>query len=83
MKKFALLVVALVVILFSLGATQEQSLIMPVLVKLKFEFVPPLDGRVGGPMEFKVTKETLEYLKALRAKGKVIILDNDGSVRIQ
>ncbi len=83
MKKFALLAVILMGIVFSLGATQEQSLVMSVLTALKFEFVPPPDGRIGGPMEFKITKKTIKFLDDLRARGKVLVIENDGSLRIK
>lgn len=83
MKKFALLAVVVVAVVCSLGATLQQATISPVLTTLKFEHVPPPDKKVGGPMEFKVTKETLDYLRELREGQKTIVIESDGKVGIK
>ncbi|MBU4273392.1 MAG: hypothetical protein KKE86_09810 [Planctomycetes bacterium] len=83
MKKFALFAVVLIAVVCSLGATRKQATISPVLTSLKFEYAPPPDKRVGGPMEFKVTKETIDYLKELKEGGKTIVIDGDGNVEIK
>ena len=83
MKKFALLAVVVVAVVCSLGATLQQATISPVLTTLKFEHVPPPDKKGGGPMEFKVTKETLDYLRELREGQKTIVIESDGKVGIK
>lgn len=44
-------------------ATEKQGTIGPALESLKFKYVAPSDGTVGGDMEYHVTRETLQYLR--------------------
>lgn len=57
------------------AATQAQATVSGVLDELKFEFVPPKDGTVGGPQEYVVTKETIPFLRR-----KTFWLKGDGSI---
>ncbi len=83
MKKLALIFVVLVGVAVSIAATREQATIAPVLQALKLQYVLPADRRVGGPMEYRVTDETIEYLKALKDDGKSIVLQPDGSIAVK
>jgi len=58
------------------GATEDQALIGAALEDLKFKFVQPADGRVGGPQQYQVTAATLKFL----TKGKRFWVKADGSV---
>ncbi|MCE9607617.1 MAG: hypothetical protein K8U03_22245 [Planctomycetia bacterium] len=57
------------------AATKEQSLIGDALQKLKFKYVQPTNGKVGGDQEYEVTHETIRHLR-----GSRFWLLGDGSI---
>ncbi len=83
MKRFVLLGIVLLAVVCALGATEQQATISPVMEALKFEYVAPPDGKVGGPMEYKVTKDTLKYLTQLKKNKKTIVITSKGEVEIK
>lgn len=60
--------------------TEAESLVSAALSALKFEQLPNDPKRIGSPPKFKVTKETIEYLKGI--EGKTITIEGDGSVKV-
>jgi hypothetical protein len=64
-----------------LAITQDQARVIPVLKTLKLEAIP--SKLIGGPQKYKVTKETIELLQDALDEGKVIVLQNDGSIAIE
>lgn len=71
--------------IFSVGTvfaiTQDQARVIPVLKTLKLELIP--SKVIGGPQKYKVTKETMELLQEALDEGKVVVLQNDGSITIE
>lgn len=63
------------------AVTEVQSGIMGALEKLKMTLVK--SKVIGGPQKFKITKETIELLKKSMDEGKVIVVDGDGSLKIE
>jgi hypothetical protein len=61
--------------------TEDQAKVIPVLETLQLE--PVKSKVIGGPQKFKVTKKTLDLLKKAMDDGHVIILDNDGTIKIE
>ncbi len=58
------------------AATLVQSEINEIFTKsLKLELVPPANGKVGGPMTYKVTEKSLKQIGELK---KPIEVDNAG-----
>jgi hypothetical protein len=87
MKKFAC---GLFVITAMLGATlgamfitQHAGLVSAALTTLKFEPLPGNPQLVGAPPQLKVTKATIDYLQKLQTQGKIIEVQNDGSLKIK
>ncbi|HUY89038.1 MAG TPA: hypothetical protein VMV10_09910 [Pirellulales bacterium] len=81
MRMLASCVVAIAAI-GSMGAyfsTEDESTVMGALEALKYEHVPNQDN-IGGPADFKVTEETIDYLESLRKDGKTVTVDSEGTV---
>ena len=83
MKKLAIVAMVLVGVAVSLGITQMQAVVSPVLFDLKFEEVPPPDGIVGAPPKFKVTQATLDYLTELKEDGTIITVGGNGQIKVE
>jgi hypothetical protein len=58
--------------------TEKQGMVCPAIEELKLEAVK--SKVIGGPQRYKVTKATIDYLQKLMKEGKVIIVNNDGSI---
>jgi len=82
MRRLSLLVVVAVAAL-AMGITREQSLVSGVLTTLKFESVKAEGGLIGGPQKFKITKESIDYLAKLLEDGNTLVIENNGSVKIE
>ena len=80
MKRIACLVVACAAITL-MGLTEKQATVAPALETLKLEKVP--SDVIGGPMSYKVTKKTIEHLEHLMKEGKVLVLENDGALKVK
>lgn len=65
----------------ALAITENQAIVMPVLQSLKFEPIP--SKVLGGPQKFKITKATIEHLQKALDDGSVIIVQNNGSIKIE
>ena len=81
---FAALVVAMIG--FSLGAmfiTQNAGLVSAALMQLKFEELPGNPKLIGAPPQLKVTKETIDFLTKIQKDGKIVEVENDGSLKIK
>ena len=83
MKKFV--VPALLLGLVCAGSlyaiTKDQATVIPVLETLQ---LAPIKSKViGGPQKFKVTQKTIDLLQKTMDDGHVIILGNDGSIKIE
>ena len=63
--------------------SQHQAIVEGALTELKLKQLPGPPGIVGGPAQFKVTKETIAYLQKLQKQGKVIEARPDGSIHIK
>ena len=61
--------------------TENQGMVCPAIEKLKLEVVK--SKVIGGPQRYKVTKATIDYLQKLMKEGKVIVVNNDGSLTIE
>ncbi len=77
-------VVALLVLGMNIGtaeaATKVQAAVGGILEEeLKLELVPPADGRVGGPMTYKVTDKTIKQLQEMKEPIKVKNVDEDSA----
>jgi hypothetical protein len=86
MKKFAWIFLVLVALGTSFGAmfiTENAGLLSAALKELKFEALPGNPKMVGAPPQFKVTNDTLDFLKKLEKDGKVVEIENDGSVKVK
>ena len=86
MKKVAWIFLLLVALGTSVGAmfiTENAGLLSAALKDLKFEALPGNPKMVGAPPQFKVTNDPLDFLKKLEKDGKVIEIENDGSVKIK
>lgn len=86
MRKFvSTIALGSLVTLVSVGVayaiTEDQAKVMPVLETLNLELVK--SKVIGGPQKYKVTQKTLDLLKKTMDDGHVIILDNDGTIKIQ
>ncbi|MEX2112260.1 MAG: hypothetical protein WD845_03700 [Pirellulales bacterium] len=83
-RVLSLLVVAAA--LSTMGAaywiSQDAALVSGALTELKFESVRAKSGLIGGPPKFRVTKDTIKYLKTLLNEGKTIEVQNNGAVKI-
>ena len=81
------LCIALVIAIgLSLGAmfiTEHAGLVSAALTQLKFEAQPGNPKLIGAPPQLKVTKATIEYLQKLQADGKIVEVENDGSLKIK
>jgi hypothetical protein len=62
--------------------TQDEALVSSSLTALKFESLPGKPGVVGSPPKYKVTKQTIEHLEKLLKEGKIIEVQNNGSLKI-
>jgi hypothetical protein len=89
MKKSAVIVMATLVMVtigVSLGAmfiTEHAGLVSGALQELKFEVQPGNPKLIGAPPQLKVTKATIEYLLKLQNGGKIVEVQNDGSLKIK
>ncbi len=86
MKKFAACVLAFAVVVVSVGAmyiTENAGLVGGALKELKFDQLPGNPKLIGAPPEFKVTKETIDFLTKLQKDGKTIAVQNDGSIKLK
>jgi hypothetical protein len=61
--------------------TEKQGIVAPAMEELKLELVK--SKVIGGPQRYKVTKATIDHLQKLMKEGKVIVLNNDGSLTIE
>jgi hypothetical protein len=61
--------------------TEKQGIVAPALEELKLQLVP--SKVIGGPQRYTVTKATIDHLQKLMKEGKVIVLNNDGSLTIE
>jgi len=85
-KKLIGVLFVCVVVASSMGAmfiTENAGLTSAALKDLKFEAIPGNPKLVGAPPQFKVTKETIEHLQKMQKDGKVIEVQNDGSLKIK
>ena len=62
-----------------MASTQNASLVEAALQTLKFEELPHAPGVMGEPPKFKVTHETIRFLRLDRN----ITVNNDGSVTVK
>ncbi len=89
MKKLsgvALAIVAVSTLGITLGAmfiTQNAGLVSAALQQLKFEELPGNPKLIGAPPQLKVTKETIDFLVKLQKDGKLVEVENDGSLKIK
>ncbi len=60
--------------------TQNQALVAPSLVALKFEHVP--SKVIGGPQEYAVTQATIDLLTRLMKEKKHVTLENNGALTV-
>jgi hypothetical protein len=67
----------------SVLSTQAQAAVMSALGELRFTLVLANDGKAGGPIRYKVTRETVRHLNALVADGAIIVIDSQGKVTIE
>jgi hypothetical protein len=67
----------------SVLSTQAQAAVMSALGELRFTLVLANDGKAGGPVRYKVTKETVRHLNALIADGTTIAIDSQGKITIE
>jgi hypothetical protein len=89
MKALRRLPLAIVIIL-TLGVlsgamfiTENAGLVSAALTELKFEAQPGNPKLIGAPPQLKVTKGTIEYLMKLQKEGKIVEVENDGSLKIK
>jgi hypothetical protein len=78
--------VVILTIGFSLGSmfiTEHAGLVSAALVELKFEAQPGNPKMIGAPPQLKVTKTTIDYLMKLQKDGKIVEVENDGSLKIK
>jgi hypothetical protein len=86
MKRFSIVVMLLLILGSVLGAmfiTQNAGLVGAALKELKFEALPANPQMVGAPPQFKVTNDTLNFLKKLGQENKIIEVQNDGSLKVK
>jgi hypothetical protein len=79
-------VLAVIAIGLSLGAmfiTEHAGLVSAALTQLKLEALPGNPKLIGAPPQLKVTKATIEYLQKLETDGKIVEVENDGSLKIK
>ena len=79
-------VVVMVTLALSLGAmfiTEHAGLVSAALTQLKLEAQPGNPKLIGAPPQLKVTKATIEYLQKLATDGKIVEVENDGSLKIK
>jgi hypothetical protein len=60
--------------------SETQAIVQSGLADLKFESVKQPGGLIGAPSHFKITKQTLEHLRALMKEGKQITVEADGKL---
>ena len=61
--------------------TEAQSYVSGALDNLKFELLP--SGVVGGPQKYRVTQATVNHMQKLMRENRSVIVQNDGSIKIQ
>lgn len=61
--------------------TEAQSYVTGALDSLRFEIVP--SGVVGGPQKYRVTQATVNHMQKLMRENRSVIVQNDGSIKIQ
>jgi hypothetical protein len=89
MKKLsgvALAIGAVLTVGMLLGAmfiTQNAGLVSAALQQLKFEELPGNPKLIGAPPQLKVTKETIDFLIKIQKDGKLVEVENDGSLKIK
>jgi hypothetical protein len=59
-------------------ATLNQAIVSGVLTTLKLESVPANPPIMGGPQEWEVTKETVDFIKSM--EGKSFVVNSDGEM---
>lgn len=59
-------------------ATRDQALVSGAISELKLELIEENPQILGGPMKYRVTKETLKFLT-----DKTVTVEPDGSLKIQ
>ena len=59
-------------------ATQNQALVSTALQQLKLNPIPAEGGKVGGPQQFQITKETAAFVK--EAEGKIFVVTSTGEL---
>jgi hypothetical protein len=86
MKKLFIIVFVLAVVGGSVGAmyiTENAGLVSGALRDLKFELQPGSPRLIGAPPQMKVTKATIDYLQQLMKDGKIVEVQNDGSIKVK
>jgi hypothetical protein len=89
MKKLsgvALAIGAVLTVGMLLGAmfiAQNAGLVSAALQQLKFEELPGNPKLIGAPPQLKVTKETIDFLVKIQKDGKLVEVENDGSLKIK
>ena len=61
--------------------TEAQSFVTGALDDLKFELVP--SRVVGGPQKYRVTQATVNHLQKLMKENRSVVVENNGSIKIQ
>lgn len=74
-------VFGLVCVTTAYAITEAQSHVIPALEALKLK--PVKSEVIGGPQKFKVTKETLDFLNKAMKDGKSIVVEGDGSIKVE
>jgi hypothetical protein len=86
MRKLAAAVLVCVAVGAAVGAmyiTENAGLVSGALQDLKFEQLPGNPKMIGAPPQLKVTKATIEYLQKLQKEGKIVEVQNNGSVVVR
>ena len=86
LRRLSLEMVVILAIGFSLGAmfiTEHAGLVSAALTELKFEAQPGNPKLIGAPPQLKATKATIDYLQKLQRDGKIVEVENDGSLKIK
>jgi hypothetical protein len=64
-------------------SSQAQAAVMSALGELRFSLVLANDGKAGGPVRYKVTRETVRHLNSLVNDGTTVVIDSQGKVTME
>lgn len=86
MRRMVLVSAALAAVFLSSVApawavTEKQAIVMPVLDAIKLKQIK--SDVIGGPVKYRITRETLDLLKKAMDDGKIIILESDGTIKFE